>query len=70
MDCRVSLRQSGNDVGLTEVVAFEEQGFTRGFRQRIRKTIAKIQAGRMTAFAIVGKRFAREQGMFDSDWLD
>jgi hypothetical protein len=66
-DC---LRQRWNYISLAEIIALKEQGFASGFRERVREAVPKVQPCRMAAFAIVGKRFAREQGMFDSDWLD
>jgi hypothetical protein len=39
------------NIRLAKILPFEQQRLARCFRQRIGETIAKVQAGRMTALA-------------------
>jgi hypothetical protein len=46
---RLLAMDSRSDVGVREIVAFEQQRFTCELRERIGKAIAEIQLGRMAA---------------------
>src|ERR1700730_951814 len=62
-----------NDVGVDEVIAFEEQRFTACFCKRVSKAVAEIQFGGMSAaFAEITIGFTRNSRLglgdgFDSD---
>jgi hypothetical protein len=70
MVSRESLRQRGNDVGLAEVLALKKRRLASSFRKRVREAIAKIDAGRMAAFPVIGKSLPREERLLFREWLD
>ena len=43
---------NGGNVRLGKILAFEQQRLTRRLAQRVRKTVAKVEPGPMTPFAV------------------
>jgi hypothetical protein len=65
-----SILESGNDVCLPEIFAFEKEWLANGFGQGIGEAVAEVQAGGMATLAIVGEALAGDEGVLVCYWLD
>ena len=59
-----ALRHGGLDVGLAEVVAFEEKRLAGGFGQGIGETVAEIEASWMAALAKIREALPCDERLF------
>lgn len=63
-----ALRHGGLDVGLAEVVAFEEKRLAGGFGQGIGETVAEIEASWMAALAKIREALPCDERLFFREW--
>jgi hypothetical protein len=62
--------ESGGDVGLLEILAFEEESLTGDLGERIGEAIAEIQPGGVAALAEVEESLPRQVRLLDRDRFD
>src|SRR5512135_2328489 len=65
-----SLLKGGRDVGLFEILAFEEERLTSNFGKGIGKAIAEIQPGGVAALTEIEEGLSREVRLLDGDGFD
>jgi len=57
-------------VGLTKVIAFEQQWLSHRFRQSVRKTVAEVESSGMPALAKVRECLTGKIGLIDAYGFD
>lgn len=62
--------ESGGDVGLLEILPFEEQSLASDLGERIGEAIAEVQSGGVAALAEVEECLPRQMRLLDGDRFD